>query len=129
MCESVNQCNLFDAYECCINLKRQIYRDGTNDISKLKGVPIAIQLCPLEVLLPPSTHGVLKKFIGFCDINIGLEYRCRRVLAGLKRVVMRAEKMYTNTEEICPALHDFVHPTTKRPARKCEESCCIGSKY
>ena len=70
MCESVNQCNLFDAYECCINLKRQIYRDGTNDISKLKGVPIAIQLCPLEVLLPPSTHGVLKKFIGFCDINI-----------------------------------------------------------
>ena len=107
--EPVYESNLFDAYECCVDLKRQIYKDGTNDISKLKGVPIAIQICPLEVLLSPSTTGVLKKFNGFRDINIGLEYRCHRDLGGLKRVVMRAEKMYANTEEICPALHDFVH--------------------
>ena len=107
--EPVYESNLFDAYECCVDLKRQIYKDGTNDISKLKGVPIAIQICPLEVLLSPSTTGVLKKFNGFRDINIGLEYRCHRDLDGLKRVVMRAEKMYANTEEICPALHDFVH--------------------
>ena len=111
--ESVNQCNLFDAYESCINLKRQIYRDGTIDISKLKGVPIAIQLCPLEVLLSPSTTGVLKKFGEFRDVTYGLVNRYCRILVNLRRTVIKAEKMYTNDEETYPAVCEFVNLVSK----------------
>ena len=113
--EPVNECNLFDAYQYCIDLKRQIYRDGTIDISKLKGVPIAIQLCPLEVLLPTSTTGGLKRFNGFRDVDKDLINRSCRILANLKRVVSRAEKMFAivNTEANCLALRDFVYLVSK----------------
>ena len=112
---TVNECNLFDAYECCIDLKRQIYRDSTIDISKLKGVPIAIQLCPLEVLLPTSTTGGLKRFNGFRDVDKDLINRSCRILANLKRVVSRAEKMFVvvNTEANCLALGEFVYLVSK----------------
>ena len=107
---TVNECNLFDAYECCIDLKRQIYRDSTIDISKLKGVPIAIQLCPLEVLLPHlSSNGVLKRFNGFRDVDKDLINRCCRILADFRRVVIKAEKMYVNPEGTIPsAVSEFV---------------------
>ena len=64
--EPVNECNLFEAYQFCIDFKRNIseerpYRYGPIDVNKFKGVPIAIQLCLLQFLLPPSTNEGLKR--------------------------------------------------------------------
>ena len=109
--EPVYECNLLEAYENCIDLKRNIYRDGAIDISKLKGVPITIQLCPLQVL--PSTTGGLKRFGEFRDVNQQFVHRCCRILANLQRVVSRAEKMYVSAEETCRAIRDFVHLVSK----------------
>ena len=108
--ESVHDGNLFEAYECCINLKRQIYKDATMVVSKLKGVPIAIQLCPLAVLLPRE---VVPNFNRIRDVNEKLVDRCCRILADLKRVVVRAKKMYANTEETSPAVSEFVDLVSK----------------
>ena len=115
--ESVNECNLFEAYECCIDLKQNIseewpYRYGPIDVNKLKGVPIAIQLCPLQFLLPLSTNEGLKRFR---DVDNDLIHRCCRILADLKRVVIRAEKIYAavSADETSPAVRDFVHLVSK----------------
>ena len=107
----VNECNLFEAYQYCIDLKRNISNDGPIDIRKWKGVPITIQLCPLQVLLPPSTTGGLKRFDEFRDVDNDLIHRCCRILANLKRFVNKAEKIYTAVaaEETSRALRDFVH--------------------
>ena len=64
--EPVNECNLFDAYQYCVDFRRNIseewpYRYGPIDVNKFKGVPIAIQLCLLQFLLPPSTNEGLKR--------------------------------------------------------------------
>ena len=113
--QSVNECNLFDAYEYCIDLKRNISKDGVTDIDKLKGVPITIKLCPLQVLLPLFTTGGLKRFGEFRDVKVDLLSRCCRILTNLKRIVIRAEKTYAaNTaEETYPAFRDFVHLVSK----------------
>ena len=118
--EPVNECNLFDAYQYCVDFRRNIseewpYRYGPIDVNKFKGVPIAIQLCPLQVLLPPFTTGGLVWFGKFRDVKVKLLNRCCRILVNLKRVVSRAEKMFAvvNTEETCPALRDFVYLVSK----------------
>ena len=109
--ESVYECNIFEAYGRCIDLKRQLSKVGPIDVNKLKGVPIAIQLCPLQVLLP----SVLTSFGPFRDVSYDLVKRYCRILADSKRIMIRAEKMYTagNTEETCPAVGDFVHLVSK----------------
>ena len=107
--EPVYECSLFDAYECCIGLKQNIPNIGTVDMSKLKGVPIAIQLCPLQILLPSTNHG-LKSLREIQDFDQHFVNLFSHILADLKRVVSRAEKCaVVNAEESCPALRDFVH--------------------
>ena len=103
--ESVNECNLFEAYQYCIDLKRNISKDGATDIDKLKGVPIAIQLCPLRVLLPPSTI-----VPDFRDVDAGRLNDCCRILADLTRIVIRAEKTYAavTAEKTCKVVREFI---------------------
>ena len=86
----MNESNFLEASECCVDLKGQIYRDGDIDIDKLKGVPIAQQLCPLQVLLHTSTTGGLKRFGEFRYVKYELVNRCCGIFTNLKRIVIRA---------------------------------------
>ena len=109
----MNESNFLEASECCVDLKGQIYRDGDIDIDKLKGVPIAQQLCPLQVLLHTSTTGGLKRFGEFRYVKYELVNRCCGIFTNLKRIVIRVDKIYVTAEETCPAIGEFVHLVSK----------------
>ena len=58
----------------------------------MKSVPIAVQLCPLKYLSGPSrTEIVLNK--NFHDVDDSLISSCSKILASLKRVIIRAEEI------------------------------------
>ena len=88
--QPILQCNLFGIYKYIL----LEFRGQMNGIpsNKMKSVPIAVQLCPLKYLSGPSrTEIVLNK--NFHDVDDSLISSCSKILASLKRVIIRAEEI------------------------------------
>ena len=70
--EPVIECCFFDAYEVALNLMDSVCSDGNN-----KAIPIAVRLCPLNVLLDSSQLETNKRFFAMSTIltkYIGLKF-------------------------------------------------------
>ena len=87
--EPVRHCNLIDLYRRCNEWENQMRSNRTHP-GRSKGVPITIQLCPLQVLFPAAN-----KFDAYSDIDMDLVNSCFLILNDLKRIVVEAKKICT----------------------------------
>ena len=87
--EPVRHCNLIDLYQRCSEWENQMRSNRTHP-GRSKGVPITIQLCPLQVLFPAAN-----KFDAYSDIDMDLVNSCFLILNDLKRIVVEAKKICT----------------------------------
>lgn len=62
-------------------------------MKNIKGVPIVIQLCPLQVLLDPSRQVFSNRINVYHDLDNFSVFRCCRILAELKRIIISGEKI------------------------------------
>ena len=92
-------CGFFDSYAKSFEVMKTIFTFGNS-----KAVPVAIQLCPLNVLMDPKCDLV------YPNVSTTLVNRCCTLLNRLKRVIRRAEIIYEANREsvISDSLAEFV---------------------
>ena len=84
--QPIIECSYFDSYTKSFEVMKTIFTFESS-----KAVPVAIQLCPLNVLLAENDE--MAK-LNYRDVDYSLVDRCSRLLAELNRVVVSAKKIY-----------------------------------
>ena len=79
-----------DLYQLCLDLQYQISNNGIKSV-RCKGVPIAIQLCPLQILF--QSTGVSKLFPAYRDVDVNFVNRCVHLLADLSLSVVQHQEI------------------------------------
>ena len=108
--EPVLCCDFFAAYVRSLELMTSISHFPEGDARSNKAIPIAIQLCPVEVLVNPTwgIHNTVK----YGDLDEVLTERCCTIFAELNRVVLRTQDAIISSElnsAIKDALSKFPH--------------------
>ncbi len=110
--EPVRECNIFDAYQHILELKGHLFKNP-NKVREMKIVPIAVQICPLHVLLVSAGGSVSRRF-QYRDVESRLVKKCSRIIADLKRISIKAEILSNaNKENDCAALLTFASTVSK----------------
>ena len=87
--QPVRKCNFFDACNQMDKLFAHILRTDNQS----KAVPVAIQLCPLEVLFDPSASYGSHWFPKYCDVKPKNLNFFSQIFADLNEAIAKAEKM------------------------------------
>ena len=92
--EPVLHCDFFAAYVRSLELMINISHFPKEDARSSKPIPIAIQLCPVEVLVNPTWgfHNTVK----YRDLDEVLTERCCTIFAELDRVIVRTNKILSS---------------------------------
>ena len=102
--EPVREVNVFEAYK-----QSQILIDHVKNSSK-ELVPIAVLLCPLDVIMGPKE----RQHIEFYDIDDYLVSRCYRVMGKLDRIRVKADALLTSVKLVHrPRLRRFAEAIAK----------------
>ncbi len=83
------ECGFFESYNHSFELMKSIFT-VPKEAGYGKAIPIAVQLCPLKVLLDPDQVKNTAKCYEVCTDAVA---HCWSTFSGLKRTVARAEKM------------------------------------
>ena len=98
----------FDAYEVAFNLMDSVCSDGN------KAIPIAVRLCPLNVLLDSSQLETKKRH--FRDVNNSHLTEFCQLFAYMKQILHRAESIYAANKEsaLCEYFPEFIDIVSAR---------------
>ena len=105
--EPLLKCSPVDLYQRCLDLQHQISNNGIKS-GRCKGVPIAIQLCPLKILFQSTEMS--KLFPAYRDVDVDFVNRSAHLLADLRQIVVKAKDVYAfvNKESSSCTIPEFI---------------------
>ena len=102
--ESVREDNVFDAYKRCLILTDHVQNSGK------ELVPIAVLLCPLDVIMGAKETKQIECF----DVDADLVSRCYRVMDKLDRIRFKVDALLTGVKLVHrPRLRRFADAIAK----------------
>ena len=115
------ECSFFDGYNQLLELVKQILA-VPNEVAKENSIPVAVQLCPLNVFVHPN-HSATRGFT-YRQVSWDLVARWTHIFVALKQIVLQAEKMCAthNGSLSREAISEFIRLVTKYHDEKFKEN-------